>query len=216
VHPGGYLLFEIPDCTKFIDACDYTFVWEEHITYLCGGTLARLLGEAGLATHDILVYPYPLEDSLIGIVRNEDAPAPPSLDAALPAPPDSATFGRRYPQVRAFLHQRLAGWKKDGKRVALFGAGHLAATFVNLYGLADMIDCVVDDNPNKQGLFMPGSRLPICGSAVLNEIDICLLALSPESQRRVEEKYRPYRDRGGSFMSIFALNPDSVYEASAA
>jgi hypothetical protein len=30
---GGYLVIEVPDCTKFVDACDYSFVWEEHITY---------------------------------------------------------------------------------------------------------------------------------------------------------------------------------------
>ena len=43
----------------------------------------------------------------------------------------------------------------------MLGAGHLSGAFINLYGLAEQIEFVADDNPNKQGLLMPGSRLPI-------------------------------------------------------
>jgi hypothetical protein len=45
----------------------------------------------------------------------------------------------------------------------MFGADHLACTFVNLLGLKDVVRFVADDNPHKLGLFMPGSRLPIRG-----------------------------------------------------
>ncbi|MGH6804762.1 MAG: class I SAM-dependent methyltransferase, partial [Methyloceanibacter sp.] len=39
VKPGGYCVFEMPDCAKFIGACDYSFVWEEHICYFSPQTL---------------------------------------------------------------------------------------------------------------------------------------------------------------------------------
>src|SRR4029079_8962309 len=67
---GGYLVIEVPDCTKFVDACDYSFVWEEHITYFSSETLAALIERAGLTLHEIFAYPYPYEDALIAIVRN--------------------------------------------------------------------------------------------------------------------------------------------------
>ena len=212
VKPGGHLLFEMPDSEKFIRACDYSFIWEEHITYLCVQTLVALIGQAGLSLQDTIVYPYPLEDSLIGIVRNSPGEAPLRQgNAALLA--DGENFARRYPEFRERLKSLLENWQRSGKKTAIFGAGHLAAKFVNMYGLAHLIDCVIDDNPNKRALLMPGSRLAIRGSADLDAraIDLCLLSLSPESEQKVRAKNQPFLDRGGRFCSIFALSPVSVY-----
>jgi SAM-dependent methyltransferase len=214
VRPGGYLLFEMPDSEKFIKACDYSFIWEEHITYLRAPTLAALVGNAGLSLQDIIVYPYPLEDSLIGIVRHAPGAAPRQQDrASLLA--DGAVFARRYPETCMRLQTLLGGWQSTGKKTAIFGAGHLAAKFVNMYGLEKLVDCVIDDNPHKRALLMPGSRLAIRGSAEMDArgIDQCLLSLSPESEQKVRAKNQAFLDRGGRFLSIFALSPVSVYAA---
>jgi hypothetical protein len=114
--------------------------------------------------------------------------------------------------------QALFGrWRTQGKRVAVFGAGHLAAKFVNLLSLGELVDYIVDDNAHKQQLLMPGSRLPIRGSGVLLDGDIrrCLLSLNPESEQKVRAKMGTFLERGGEFLSIFALSPSSVYKASA-
>lgn len=219
VRPGGYLLFEMPDCTKFVKACDYSFIWEEHVTYFSSATLAAFLNNANVVLQDTIVYSYPLEDSLIGIVRNE---TPTSAALSAPRHPQSSLladgeiFSRRYAGVRARVRSLLESWRLEQKRIAIFGAGHLAVKFVNMYALDRLIECVIDDHPDKQELLMPGSRLPIRGSAALEEIDICLLALSPESERKVLAKHQSLLDRGTRFFSIFALNPNSVYNAEAA
>ena len=215
VRPGGYLLFEVPDCTKFVKASDYSFIWEEHITYFSSRTLAAFVSNANLLLLEIVVYPYPLEDSLIGIVRNEAQTsavrsAPQTLASYLA---DGDFFSRRYPCICDHLQSLLRASRQEGKRIAIFGAGHLATKFVNMYSLSELIDCVIDDHPEKQGLLMPGSRLPILGSAALAEVDICLLALSPESERKVMDKNQSFLDRGGRFLSIFALSPKSVQNA---
>ena len=217
VKPGGYLLFEMPDCAKFVRACDYPFLWEEHITYFCAPTFAAFVAAAGLELHDAIVHPYPLEDSLLAIVRNAKPAAAPAVasadrDALLAG---GREFARRFPEVRDRLHALLVSWRKAGRRVALFGAGHLAAKFANLYDLGGLIDCVIDDNPHKQDLLMPGSHLPVKGSAELAVIGLCLLTLNPESEQKVRAKYQPYLDRGGRFLSIFALSPASVYREAA-
>jgi hypothetical protein len=214
VKPGGHLVFEMPDCTKFVRACDYPFVWEEHITYFGAATLAAFFGAAGVALHETIVHPYPLEDSLIGIVRNAPASAaPPAATAELLA--EGSAFAAGFAGTRARLQALLGGWKRAGRRVALFGAGHLAAKFANFYGLAGLIDCVIDDNPHKQQLLMPGSRLPVKGSAELAQMQLCLLTLNPESEQKVRAKYQAYLDRGGRFLSVFALSPASVYKEAA-
>jgi SAM-dependent methyltransferase len=216
VKPGGYLLFEMPDSGKFVRACDYPFVWEEHITYFCAPTLAAFFEAARVELHRTIVHPYPLEDSLLAIVRNTARPAVKSARAELPALlAEGREFGRRFPETRVRLQALLEGWRKQGRRVALFGAGHLAAKFANFYGLGGLLDCVIDDNPNKQALLMPGSRLPVKGSAELERMGLCLLTLNPESEQKVRARYADYLARGGRFLSVFALSPASVYKEAA-
>ena len=91
----------------------------------------------------------------------------------------------------------------------MLGAGHLAGAFINLYGLADCIEFVVDDNPHKQRLFMPGSRLPIrpASELIRREIDLCLMTVRPEIEREVVQRNEAVRLRGGMLASVF---PDST------
>ena len=115
------------------------------------------------------------------------------------------------------INKRFAEmWQQAGKRVAIFGAGHLAAKFINMFSLENLVYCVIDDNSHKKQLLMPGSRLPIRGSGEieLGGIDYCLLSLNPESEQKVLARNQSYRDRGGKFMSIFASSPISVYNVS--
>lgn len=212
VKPGGHLVFEMPDSTKFIKACDYSFVWEEHITYLCAATLETLIANGGLFLSEIIVYPYPLEDSLIAVVNNERATTA-GADSTAELCANGKAFARQFDDSHAHLHALFRGWRQAGKRIAVFGAGHLAAKFVNFFGLEKFIECVIDDNPNKQNLLMPGSRLPVQGSAMLDSIDVCLLSLNPESEQKVMQKYRHVVERGVAFLSIFALSQKSVYRA---
>src|SRR5262249_35614229 len=95
-------------------------------------------------------------------------------------------------------------------KVALLGAGHLSAAFINLLGLEKYIDFVADDNPHKQGLYMPGSGVPILDSAQLVERDVrlCLMTVRPEVEETVVRKNQAFTTRGGRMASIF---PDSPY-----
>jgi SAM-dependent methyltransferase len=205
-RPGGWMVFEMPDSRKFLDAGDQCFLWEEHIAYFTPATLRGHCARNGFANVEIILDPYPLEDSLIGLVKNERGePAPAPTDA------DEIARARRF---RTLADERRSAWRAalarlgaEGRRVAVFGAGHLAAKFISFNGVADLIECVIDDNPHKQRLRMPGSGLPIVGSAALADVDLCLLSLSPESEQRVLEAKKEFRARGGEFRSIFALSP---------
>lgn len=209
VAPDGYIVFEMPDARRALERLDYSTVWEEHLFYFTPQTLQYVLERAGFEVVFLESYFYTLENSLVAIVRP---------GASHNATPFDRTEELRRAQhfIHGFRdvrwrHQQLLRDLRDSVgRIAFLGAGHLSAAFICLYGLDNDIDLVVDDNPKKQGLFMPGSHLPILPSSALIERDVqlCLMGVRPEIEDAVCQKNRAFLDRGGRLLSIF---PDSRY-----
>jgi hypothetical protein len=214
VSPGGLLVFEVPDSERFLDAAEHCFLWEEHTSYFTRSTLRGHFERQQLSDIEVLSFTYPLEDSLVAVVRNQARPT--SREAPPPSELERASrFAAEYPNSKHGWCSELERLRRSGRRLGIFGAGHLSAKFVNFYGLAELIECVVDDNPHKQGLCLPGSRLPIVGSAALSrgEVDECLLALSPESESRVRAARDDFLRAGGEFRSIFGGSRPSTPKA---
>ena len=203
VRPGGFVVLEVPDAVRALDRLDYTAVWEEHTLYFSAHTLRECLARNGFEVVRLESYPYTLENSLVAIAR-------PGTPAASPPPREETDRARRFVREFPRVRERVRRQLRDRGRVAMLGAGHLTGAFVNLYDLADRIEFVADDNPNKQGLFMPGSRLPILPSSdlVARDIDLCLMTVRPEIENAVAAKNAAFTARGGVLASVF---PDSPY-----
>jgi SAM-dependent methyltransferase len=214
LRPGGYLVVEAPDCARALEGFDYTTIWEEHAFYFTAGTFLASFSHAGLEVIDSRCYPYPFENSLVAILQRAGcAPSHAGSPVDLGAERARAeAFAAQFDVRRDRLHRFLAETKRSKGPIAMFGAGHLACTFIYLLGLGDLIDFVIDDSPHKQGLFMPGSRLPIVGSAALRErgVALCLLSLNPTAEEKVMRKHQAFVDAGGKFASIAPASPHAL------
>jgi hypothetical protein len=81
----------------------------------------------------------------------------------------------------AFLLQA----KRDGRRVAAYGAAAKGNTLLNYAGVRpDLIPYVVDRNPVKQGKYLPGSRIPIVGEERLKEARPDCIVILPWNLRK--------------------------------
>lgn len=208
IAPGGYLVIELPDSEKILRAGNHAFVWEEHISYFTEQSLPTLAEKVGANIVWSAKYPYNYEDSLMAALQF-DSNTSPCTDVA-PTPSFDVNgllqqFNQTFAMTKLEWRDLLQGFREQGKKVAVFGAGHLAVKLINFMELTDLIDCVIDDNANKAGMYMPGSKLPILPSAVLKDrnIKICLSTLSPESEQKVRQKFASYFEEGGVFISAF-------------
>jgi SAM-dependent methyltransferase len=210
--PGGLIVFEVPDCRKVFDGNDHCFLWEEHIAYFTPETLKGFLQQEGFHKISSFVYPYPMEGSLVAIVVNDivDCKMDPvkNIEEIRRVRNFATSFAARKNTIQSMLDKRL----EKGCRIALFGAGHLAAKFVNFYQLKDRFIGVIDDSPHKQNHYLPGSALPVITSTCLDagEIDLCLLTLSPESEAKVRKSRSDFLASGGIFQSIFSASASSI------
>jgi hypothetical protein len=217
VKPGGVIMVEVPDCTRSLEIADFCMVWEEHSLYLTPATFEQLMSIGGFETISTSIYPLPFENSLVYLGRKIASPGSVRITSAARAEIGLLKrYAKRYEPAKRDLRTLLEQVRREKGPVALFGAGHLAHAFSNFMGVADLIDFVADDTPQKQGKFLPGARLPILPSTALVErkIALCLLALSINNENNVIARNRAFVEAGGEFRSIFRASPRSIFNGS--
>lgn len=218
VKPGGILMVEVPDCSASLRLNDYSMIWEEHSLYLTPETFAPLLEIGGFEAIRTDIYPLPFENSLVQLARKTKAPGPINVHPSARAQVGLlAQYAKNYEPTRREVRAKLERFRAEKGPIALFGAGHLACAFVSFMDVADLIDFVADDTPQKQNKFLPGSRLPIVPSAALIDqgIKLCLLALSITNEDTVIGRNSEFTKSGGQFRSIFQASSRSIFAGSA-
>jgi hypothetical protein len=213
------MVIELPDCSANLKRQDYSMIWEEHTLYLTPETAPLLLASAGCTGVALEVHPFAFEDVLVlyGKKSGEKSGA-----GATQAPLDREAVERSIDLARCYA-AAFEGWTQryrrlfdgltaDGRRLAAYGAGHLTCAFLNFHGLADYFAFVVDDTPQKQGLFLPKARLPIVPRSRLTaeSVSACLFGLAPDIEDKVIANNRDYVDAGGKFYSMFVDSPRAI------
>ena len=114
-------------------------------------------------------------------------------------------FAASITSKRLEMRDKLEHIQSQYGLISLFGAGHLSVAFLSIMDIADMFNCILDDNIHKKGMRMPVGNLEIVGSEELynRNISVCLLSLNPQSQEKVIGNHQRYIKQGGKFASIF-------------
>ena len=204
--PEGILVVEVPDCSQAVRDSDVTVVWEEHVLYFTEQTLLQGLSAAGFETLHFQRVPDPLEDRLVWIGRRTGTKTfENAASKTLSTDPDVKWFAEQWPQKREAIRAWAENIRREGGQLALFGAGHRACTLIDIMGLAEFLDCVIDDSAEKQAFRFPVGCLPIRGSAALldREISCCLFAVNPGVEDRIVSRNSEYVAKGGTFVSCY-------------
>jgi len=117
----------------------------------------------------------------------------------------AAAYGGAVRGFEVRLREGLARAREQGAEVALYGVGVRGCCTLNGLDLDGLVDYAIDDQPERQGKFMPGCRLEIRPSSVLNEGSgpvVCLLAINNENEDKVEDKVREAVDRPVTFVTL--------------
>jgi SAM-dependent methyltransferase len=170
-RPGAVTYFEVPNA---LFTLRHGGIWDliyEHCSYFTAESLVAAFERAGC---DVLDAYEAFEGQYLGVEaaahrgagRGVGSGARPSR-AALTA--DVRAFERRDREQVGAWRGRLERARADGERVALWGAGSKGVTFLNVLGITDQVETVVDVNPRKHGRFVPGTGHRIVPPAALLE-----------------------------------------------
>ena len=180
LKPRGVATFEFPHLLKLVAENQFDTIYHEHFSYLSLTAVARILAANGLAIFDVQelsthggslrVFAQRADGgahrrgaAVDEMLRLEQA-------AGMTTAAYYAGFQQQANRVKDAFLRFLLDAKRDGKRVAAYGAAAKGNTLLNYAGVRpDLLAFVVDRNPAKQGKFLPGSRIPIVDERHLQE-----------------------------------------------
>lgn len=210
--PGGIVTFEFPHVLRLIQERQFDTIYHEHYSYFSLLAVRPVFARQGLTVFDVEELPTH-GGSLRLFVQRDGAghaiqPAVAELEereiaAGLDDPRTYPAFGLAAEQVRIELCEFLRQARRDGLRVAAYGAPAKGNTLLNYCGIGrDLIELTVDRSPHKQGRFLPGSRLPILHPDVLREVRPDLLLILPWNLRaEISEQMSWIGEWGGRFVT---------------
>ena len=207
---NGVFVFEVPHALTMQANVEFDTIYHEHLSYFSLAALTAWLERHGFEVFDVKtvsVHGGSIRVHAARVGQQEKTDAVDDLNAAEAAAGlDSGSgwkqFGARVTQIRTSLPALLDSLRGDGARVAAYGAAAKGNTMLCTTGLDGRhLRYIVDKNPLKQGLFAPGSRLPVVGIEALktNPVDV-LLVLAWNLLPEIQAQLAGWHGAGGRFV----------------
>ncbi|WP_417447269.1 MULTISPECIES: methyltransferase domain-containing protein [Gammaproteobacteria] len=212
LKPGGTLTLEFPHLLRLIERVQFDTVYHEHFSYLSLYSVRRILEAVGLRIYDAEELTTHGGSLRIFACHGDDPRSrAAAVDVVLQAEANAGLrelavysgFQARADRVKNDLLSFLLEQKRAGRRVAAYGAAAKGNTILNYAGIKpDLLPCVFDAAPSKQGKYLPGSHVPIRSPRDLDEIRPDLLLVLPWNiAEEVMKQNERIREWGGRFIT---------------
>jgi len=172
LNPSGVVTLEFPHLLRLIQHNQFDTIYHEHFSYLSFFVVERIFARHGLTLFDVeelsthggslRIYArhtanvaLPVSDRVSELRAMELAMGFDRLDSY-------AGFTDKVCEAKRKLLEFLISARDAGKSIVGYGAPGKGNTLLNYCGIrTDFLDYTVDRSPHKQGLFTPGTHIPI-------------------------------------------------------
>jgi len=151
--------FEVPSAEYQYDGPIQWNVFFEHASVFHETSLRRIFANAGFIVRDC--QPCYVDDQYIYV---DAVPDPECYERESREPPADPlflekirSFSERYGNAVVYWQQKLKELAEAGTRVAGWGAGGRGVFFMNMFDTRNLIPCIVDINPKRQGAYLAGT-----------------------------------------------------------
>jgi len=151
------LFFEVPSIVRILQIQAFWDIFYEHCTYMSPGSLARLFRLTGFEVLDMYLeydnqYLF-VEAKPVNGLSDKVHPLEESVEELKSM---TAEFVQKINVQLGDWRSRLMEFKKNRKKVVIWGGGSKSVGFLTQFDDVGVIDHVVDINPHMHGNFIPG------------------------------------------------------------
>lgn len=168
----GVLTMEFPHLWQLINQNQFDTIYHEHFSYLSFTTVEKIFASHGLTLFDVeelsthggslRIYgmhehnqKFTVSDRVRLIKEKEHQAGLEKVDTYL-------QFSNQVMSTKRKLLSFLIELKNNGKTIVGYGAPAKGNTLLNYCGIrTDLLEYTCDRSPHKQGLFLPGTHIPI-------------------------------------------------------
>ena len=190
---------------------EFDTIYHEHLSFFNSSSMMALAERAGL--HIIDIQKTPIHGNSYMFVFSKNPGARPSVQHQLDEERELGlqdmntylAYADRCHTIVEDLNNMISHYKDLGYVIAGYGAAAKGNTLINFGNI--QLDYIIDDNPMKQGLFAPGSNIPVVSIDILEEYrerKIAFVPLAWNFFTEISKKIKSNRDvEGDVFIRYF-------------
>lgn len=212
LRAGGVITVEFPHLMRLIEYNQFDTIYHEHFSYFSLYSVEKVFAAHGLGIFDVeelpthggslRIYAAHADEAHSRAGEGADRVRSAERRAGLDGLAPYVAFHDKAEKAKRGILEFLIGAKAAGKTVAGYGAPAKGSTLLNYCGIrTDLLDFTVDRSPHKQGLFMPGTHIPIFHPDRIAEARPDYLFVLPWNLKgEIMEQMSHIRDWGGQFV----------------
>jgi SAM-dependent methyltransferase len=210
--PAGVITVEFPHLMHLVEENQFDTIYHEHFSYYSFLTVREIFERHGLRVFDVEELPTHGGSLRVFACQVECNDWPPT-DRVRAMAERELRAGYRDSAIYEKFNERMAATKRqvlrclieakdEGKTIVGYGAPAKGTTLLNYCGIGrDILDYTVDKSPHKQGLYLPGVRIPILAPEEIRRTRPDYVFVLPWNIRdEVMEEMAFIRDWGGRFL----------------
>ncbi|OZH52361.1 SAM-dependent methyltransferase [Hydrocoleum sp. CS-953] len=212
LKPQGVITMEFPHLMRLMAENQFDTIYHEHFSYFSFITVEKVFATHGLTIFDVEELPthggslriyarhtenisQAVSEKVLELRAREEAAGFTNLETYF-------SFGEKVKETKRKLLDFLIKAKREGKSIVGYGAPGKGNTLLNYCGIrTDFLDYTVDRSPYKQGLFLPGTHIPIFHPDKIQETKPDYVLILPWNlQEEIMKQMTYIRDWGGQFV----------------
>jgi SAM-dependent methyltransferase len=180
LKPKGIITLEFPHLLQLIKFNQFDTIYHEHFSYFSLISLEKIFLFHKLKIFDVeeiithggslRIFATHLENKSINFTKNVNEILNKEKEFGLDNISKYLEFSKNVEIIKNQLLNFFIDAQKISKKVVCYGAAAKGNTLLNYCGIGnDMIEYVVDRSEYKQGLYLPGTHIPIKSPDEINE-----------------------------------------------
>ena len=208
---NGVFIIEAPYLIDFIQKRYFDLVYHEHMSYWSIKSLQAIFKRFKMSIFDVQKVPVHGGSVRVFVKQNKGSHKIQKSVSKFLAQEKKMklhkkatylSYGEKILQNRVNLLSILTRLKNKGSRIIGYGAPAKGNTLLNYFKIGpDILDYIVDDSVFKQGLFTPGTHIPVHSPKILSKSKVdYILILAWNFADPIMKNYSWFKKKGGRFL----------------